>query len=122
MGDGDEMIHLPDLWEQPFTEPGLATSIAELDAGNETATGYGAGDHRRLALTTVPKGLPARELDAGQRHRRTGRRTTADRAEPARGPHGSAVPASREPRMDADVGVRRVPVASPREPTGSSGS
>jgi hypothetical protein len=68
VGDGNEMIHLPDLWEQPFTEAELATSIAELDAGNETATGYGPGDHRRLALTTVAKGLPARELDAGQRH------------------------------------------------------
>ena len=67
LGDGDEMIHLPDLWERPFTEPRLATSIAELDEGNETATGYGTGEHRQLALTSAPKGLPARELDAGQR-------------------------------------------------------
>src|SRR2546426_9333818 len=26
-----------------------------------------SGDHERLALTCVPKGLPARDLDAGQR-------------------------------------------------------
>ena len=56
VGDGDEMIRLPDLWEQPFTEPELATSIAELDAGTRPRPN-GAGDHRRLALTTVPKGL-----------------------------------------------------------------
>src|SRR5271166_1226045 len=33
----------------------------------ELASGYDASDHQRLALTSVPKGLPARELDAGQR-------------------------------------------------------
>ena len=31
------------------------------------ASGYDAGDHQRIALTSAPKGLPARELDAGQR-------------------------------------------------------
>jgi hypothetical protein len=67
LADGDEMIHLPDLWERPFTEPRLAGSIAEIAAGNEAATGYGAGDHRQVALSSVPKGLPARDLDAGQR-------------------------------------------------------
>ena len=67
LADGDEMIRLPDLWERPFTEPRLAQDIARMDAGNETATGYDADDHRRLALTGFPKGLPGRELDAGQR-------------------------------------------------------
>jgi len=33
----------------------------------EQASGYSPGDHQRLALTSVPKGLPASELDAGQR-------------------------------------------------------
>ena len=50
------MIRLPDLWEQPFTEPELATSIAELDAGNETATGYGAGDPPAARADDRPEG------------------------------------------------------------------
>ena len=65
--DGDQMIHLPDLWERPFTEPGLARDIARADTGNESATGYDGGDHARLALSTAPKGLAARELEDGQR-------------------------------------------------------
>jgi Protein of unknown function (DUF3500) len=67
LADGDQMIHLPDLWERPFTEPGLARDIARADAGNESATGYDGGDHARLALSTTPKGLAARELEDGQR-------------------------------------------------------
>ena len=68
LADGDQMIHLPDLWERPFTEPGLARDIARADAGNESATGYDGSDHARLALSAAPKGLPARELEDGQRH------------------------------------------------------
>ena len=35
--------------------------------GAEAGTGYDTEDHRRLALTERPKGLPAAELDDGQR-------------------------------------------------------
>jgi hypothetical protein len=38
-----------------------------MDAEAEQADGYDAGDYERLALTSVPKGLAASELDAGQR-------------------------------------------------------
>ena len=61
------MTHLPDLWERPFTEPGLARDIARADTGSESAAGHDAGDHARLALSTAPKGLAARELEDGQR-------------------------------------------------------
>jgi len=67
LAEGDEMIQLPDLWERPFTEPRLASGVATIAGGNEAATGYGTGDHRQLALSSTPKGLPARDLDAGQR-------------------------------------------------------
>jgi len=67
LADGDEMIRLPDLWDRPFTEPRLAGAVTELASANETATGYGTGDHTRLALSGTPKGLPARELTGGQR-------------------------------------------------------
>jgi hypothetical protein len=67
LSDGDEMVYLRDVWRQPFTEPELAERIARADADAERANGYGAGDYATLALTTSPKGLPASDLDAGQR-------------------------------------------------------
>jgi Protein of unknown function (DUF3500) len=68
LADGDQMMYLSELWRRPFTEPELAGRIARMDADGEEATGYDAGDYRRLALTSTPKGLPARDLDGGQRN------------------------------------------------------
>jgi hypothetical protein len=65
--DGDRMLYLRDVWRQPFTDPELAGQVARMDADAERASGYDAGDYQRTALTAAPKGLPARELDAGQR-------------------------------------------------------
>jgi hypothetical protein len=67
LADGDEMIPLGELWRRPFTEPRLAGRIARVEANAAAGSGYTAADHRRVALTDVPKGLPARELDTGQR-------------------------------------------------------
>jgi hypothetical protein len=67
LADGDQMMYLRDVWRRPFTEPELAERIARMDADAERASGYDADDYRRLALTSAPKGLPAQELDAGQR-------------------------------------------------------
>jgi hypothetical protein len=67
VADGDEMMHLRDVWRGHFTEPGLDKLVTRMGDGAERATGYGAADRRRLALTSEPKGLPAAELDAGQR-------------------------------------------------------
>jgi Protein of unknown function (DUF3500) len=67
VADGDRMLYLRDVWRRPFTEPELAERIARTDAAAERANGYGPGDYARLALTTDPKGLAARDLDAGQR-------------------------------------------------------
>jgi hypothetical protein len=67
LADGDQMLYLRDVWRRPFAEPDLANRIARMDAAAEQASGYDAGDYQRLALTSVPKGLPAGELDAGQR-------------------------------------------------------
>ena len=67
LADGDQMMYLRDVWRRPFTEPELAERIARMDADAEQASGYDADDYRRLALTSSPKGLPAQELDAGQR-------------------------------------------------------
>jgi hypothetical protein len=67
LADGDQMLYLRDVWRRPFTEPSLAERIARMDAAAEQASGYDAADYQRLALTSAPKGLPAGELDAGQR-------------------------------------------------------
>jgi Protein of unknown function (DUF3500) len=67
LADGDQMLYLREVWRQPFTEPELTERIAQADADAERANGYDADSYRKLALTTAPKGLPARELDAGQR-------------------------------------------------------
>jgi Protein of unknown function (DUF3500) len=67
LADGDQMMYLRDLWRRPFTDPVLAERIGQIDADGERASGYDAGDYQTLALTTAPKGLPASDLDAGQR-------------------------------------------------------
>ena len=67
IADGDQMMYLRELWRRPFTEPELVERLARMDADGELANGYDAGDYRRVALTSAPKGLPALELDAGQR-------------------------------------------------------
>ena len=67
LADGDQMMHLRDVWRGLFTEPRLADRVTQMGDGAELASGYDAGDYQRTALSCVPKGLPARELDAGQR-------------------------------------------------------
>jgi Protein of unknown function (DUF3500) len=67
IADGDQMMYLRELWRRPFTEPDLVERVARMDADNEQASGYDAEDYQRLALTSVPKGLAARDLDGGQR-------------------------------------------------------
>ena len=67
LADGDRMMYLRELWRRPFTEPELAERIAAMDAEGERASGYDDGDYQRLSLSSRPKGLAARHLDAGQR-------------------------------------------------------
>ncbi|HLK78123.1 MAG TPA: DUF3500 domain-containing protein [Streptosporangiaceae bacterium] len=67
LAEGDRMMYLAEIWRQPFTDPDLSGRIARMDADLERGTGYDDGDYQRLALTNAPKGLPARELDGGQR-------------------------------------------------------
>jgi Protein of unknown function (DUF3500) len=68
LADGDQVIHLRDIWRGHFSEPGLDERVRNMGDLAEQASGYDASDQQRLALTSVPKGLPARELDAAQRN------------------------------------------------------
>jgi hypothetical protein len=67
VADGDEMILLPDIWRGHFTEQRLRDRVEGMSAKAEEASGYGGAEHRRLALSTQPKGVPGSALDAGQR-------------------------------------------------------
>jgi hypothetical protein len=67
IADGDQTLHLRDLWRGHFAEPRLEEQVTRIGEAAEKASGYDAAGRGRLALTRAPKGLPARELDAGQR-------------------------------------------------------
>lgn len=65
---GDEMMHMndPDLWGGPFADPRLTDLVHQIDHSSETATGYDAGDHRRLALGTQARGVVYTDLGVEQ--------------------------------------------------------
>jgi hypothetical protein len=67
VADGDEMILLDRLFRGRFAEQRLIDRIARGTQSAEAGSGYDDADHRRLALTDRPKGLPATALDGGQR-------------------------------------------------------
>jgi hypothetical protein len=67
LADQDEMMHMQDLWRGQFAEQRLIDLVDRIDERAETGSGYGADDHRRLALTTQPKGIAGADLDAEQR-------------------------------------------------------
>ena len=65
--DGDEMVHIPDLWRSRFADERISSVLEQIDATGEAASGYRPEDHRRLAITTRPKGIPGSALTpAGQ--------------------------------------------------------
>ena len=67
VSDGDRMILLDALFRGRFSEPRLVDRISRMTESAEAGSGYDDADHRMLALTDRPKGLPAAALDAGQR-------------------------------------------------------
>jgi Protein of unknown function (DUF3500) len=67
--DGDEMIHLPDLWRGRFADGRISSLLEQIDAGGQAASGYGPGDYRKLAITTRPKGVPGGALTAAEQER-----------------------------------------------------
>jgi Protein of unknown function (DUF3500) len=67
--DGDEMIHLPDLWRRRFTDGRNSSLLERIDASGEAASGYGPDDHRTLAITTRPKGVPGSALTSAEQAR-----------------------------------------------------
>src|SRR4029077_19858695 len=67
LSDGDQMIHLRDIWRGQFADPRLLDLVTRMGDGAEKASGYDDADHPRVAVSRSPKGLPAAGLGAGQR-------------------------------------------------------
>lgn len=74
LGDGDrhQVLATASLWtreprQDPFAEPRLNDLIRQMTDVAETRAGSTHDDHAALALTGIPKGLPATALDRGQR-------------------------------------------------------
>jgi Protein of unknown function (DUF3500) len=86
--DGNEMIHMQDLWRARFTDERLGALVDEVDATGEAASGYGSEDHRVLAITARPKGVPGSALTPAEQARLLGlveaymRRFPAEIADP----------------------------------------
>jgi len=67
--DGDEMIHMQDLWRGRFADERLSSLLDQIDDVAENGSGYGPGDHRALAITARPKGIPGSKLTPGEQAR-----------------------------------------------------
>lgn len=65
--DGDEMIHMPDLWRGRFADERLSGLLDDLDVALEEGSGYGPADHRAVAITARPKGISGAALTPGER-------------------------------------------------------
>ncbi|GAA1321966.1 DUF3500 domain-containing protein [Pseudonocardia xinjiangensis] len=67
IADGDEVIPLAGVFGNPLPDPGEQQRLQAQSDRAAAATGLDRADHRTLALTGTPKGVPASELDAAQR-------------------------------------------------------
>ncbi len=67
VGEGNEVIPLAGVWRSRFSDAAQQQRLQALSDTIDEAAGLAAADHRTLALTATPKGLPATELDAAQR-------------------------------------------------------
>lgn len=67
IADGDEVIPLAGVWRGRFADPVEQRGLQEMSDRIDDAAALDADDHRRIALTTAPKGVPGSALDTGQR-------------------------------------------------------
>ncbi|WP_232663527.1 DUF3500 domain-containing protein [Pseudonocardia sp. TRM90224] len=67
IGDGDELIPLTGIWRGTFADPGERDRLQASSDALAAASRYTRDDHEVIALTATPKGVPAADLDAGQR-------------------------------------------------------
>ena len=64
LSDGDQVIHLREIWRGQFADPGLLDLVTRMGDGAEQASGYDDADHQRARADQRPEG------PAGRRARR----------------------------------------------------
>jgi hypothetical protein len=65
---GDRVIPLAGIWrDERFPDPVEQAKLQALSDAIDAAAGFDESDHAALELTAAPRGVPGRELDAGQR-------------------------------------------------------
>lgn len=67
IAEGDEVIPLAGVWRSRFTDPAQWAGLQAMSDAIDDAAGLGPDDHRSVALSAAPQGVPGSELDAGQR-------------------------------------------------------
>lgn len=68
VADGDQVIPLAGVWrDERFPDPIEQAKLQDLSDRIDDTAGLTPDDHRRVAYSTVPKGIAAVDLDAGQR-------------------------------------------------------
>jgi hypothetical protein len=65
--EGDQVIPLTGIWRGPLPDPAEQANLQRGSDAIDAASGLDRTDHQVLALTNAPKGVPATEMDAGQR-------------------------------------------------------
>jgi hypothetical protein len=68
VAEGDRVIPLAGIWrDERFPDPVEWAKLQALSDAIDDAAAYTDADHAALAYTAAPKGVPATELDTGQR-------------------------------------------------------
>jgi uncharacterized protein DUF3500 len=68
ISEGDRVIPLTGIWRgEKFLDPAEQERIQAMSDAIDAAAGFDENDHRAVEFTAIPKGLPATELDEGQR-------------------------------------------------------
>jgi hypothetical protein len=67
LADGDRVVPMIGIWRDRFADDAEQRRLQAASDAIDEASGLDGDDHRAVALTTAPKGLPATELDAGGR-------------------------------------------------------
>lgn len=67
VSEGDQRLPLPDVFRGRFTDSQVATQLDQVNEAMQAGSGYSAEDDAQVALTGVPKGLPAAAMTATQR-------------------------------------------------------
>lgn len=67
VSEGNQRLPLPDVFRRRFTDTTVANQLEQVNEAMQSGSGYAAQDDVQVALTGVPKGLPAAAMTGSQR-------------------------------------------------------